>query len=213
MSTTTDTRSTEAKDSNSSNGTTGGSPQRRRAGRKIEEVIEAPLQSADVPIGQYPALFVGFGETTIWLPTKFRKGKDGHDALVEKMAALFATRVGDQVRILQSLVSPPTGAGLSSMSNLHKFLKVLGAGDATLWDGSIDNVKRGAKLSQFTGKTTMVMVGKDKKGFARAEKLVMAPEGVAIPFPTPEEAQAALEIFQHSGEIDNVPESDEDVPF
>jgi hypothetical protein len=171
----------------------GGSPSSKKPEHAFsaDDLLDAPLVSSDLPEGQYPARFMGISDGFI---LKSRFAKSGQAERINLRFAVKNTTTG-QTLILSNLINPPARdkGGISSKSNMYKFLKPLGAGRADLWDGSIDNIKTGVTLRQFIGATCNVVVGKDKKGYLQVKDAVVPPPG--MDFPTEAEAAEALARF------------------
>src|SRR3712207_4904580 len=126
-----------------------------------ERVDDIELKSSDLKPGQYAARLLGYSPV-YELPSKFAKrGQASTAGYARKFDILYAIRTkpeGGVVRVLRAIASPPNGGGISSKSTLHKHLKVVAAGDSDLWDGALNNIRDGVKLSAFTGRTCNVIV-------------------------------------------------------
>lgn len=165
------------------------------------EWLDKPLESDDVPDGQYGARFIAHGPGMM-LRDKFR------NALRPCMNVKFALRhpkLGKTV-IVSRLINLPQQAGaVNAKSNIAELVRALGS-----------EVGKGATLKSLLGRTCSVQVEMQDNGFSKVVQFLPPPEGMM--FPTQEEAAAALAATDHDDDegapADDVqPPSDEDAPI
>ena len=170
---------------------------RRIEGRATDELLNQEMEAAiDMKPGQYPAILLKWSDQTFFLPSKFHK-----EGVQECMEAYFAVRntapeAENQVRILRLLTKPPKSSKLHPKSGLYQILKPLAAGDDSYWDSRRDNIAKGRKLKEFSGRSCFVVIEEGKNQFASITGVNLAPVGVQAPYPTIEEGEAALEALE-----------------
>jgi hypothetical protein len=169
-------------------------PARRQHGRKTDTLLTGALAPAvEMKAGQYPATLIKWSDETFFLPSKFATR-----GVQEKMEAYFAVRnmnpeAEGAIRVMRIMVTPPGKLGIHPKSGIYKVLKPLGDGDDEIWDGKRDNVKAGATLNSFLGKTGFVTLEESSKnGFMNITAVGAAPVGITVSYPSIDEGLQAL---------------------
>lgn len=147
----------------------------------LDDVLNKPqkITGTEVPEGTYPGTLYGYSEP-FWLAQSEKFKKPGQPDKKLMVRAEFGVRLKDgKVETTGMMFQVPQGE-IHRKSNSYKFVKALAMGDAELMNADGD-VAASFTLRKLIGKTAMVSVKNNDKGFPQVDGLLAPVDGAKYP--------------------------------
>lgn len=147
----------------------------------LEDVVSKTqkVTGTEVPEGTYPGTLYGYSEP-FWLKTSEKFLKPGQPEKRLMIRAEFGLRLkGGNVESAGMMFQVPQGE-IHRKSNSYKFVKALASGDAELMNDKGD-VAASFTLKKLIGKSAMIAVKNNDKGFPQVEGLLPPIDGANYP--------------------------------